>query len=119
MKKILMNLSIGVIIAIIGLMIVPDVVPKAYALASRTFTYVAHCFKKSVIIGSTTNNPADSSAWLQIGDTMGARYHLYMPPTDTNKIAISKRKFGDVVLQRSDTTLYLWVGNTWRKYAYQ
>ncbi|HYD21540.1 MAG TPA: hypothetical protein VEB40_08700 [Flavipsychrobacter sp.] len=120
MKKLIKYTFLTALVAALGLLLTPqEYLPQAMAqVQTRTYTYLHHVFKKSVIVGTTKPSPADSSSWLQIGDSAGARYHIYFAPTDTGKIAIAKRKSGCLVYNNSDERFYLWDGEAWQTLAF-
>lgn len=73
---------------------------------------------RSLVVGKGDGAKPDASAHVTLGDTMSSKAALLISETDTGNVASSARKFGNFLLQRSDSSLYLWVGDRWRKLAY-
>jgi len=71
-------------------------------------------FRTAVCIARPTSAAPDTSSWLQIGDTNSRRAAVQLFPTDTAKVGVRK-KFGTVILNSADTTLWIYNGQKWKK----
>jgi hypothetical protein len=69
--------------------------------------------KKSLAVGKSTSLAAPDNVWIQISDTGSSRAALLISGTDTGKITGTKQ-FGTMMLNRSDSSLRIWLGS-WKK----
>jgi len=100
-------------IALLSILIM-DTTNEAWA-QGRNYHYVDVIAKKAMSVGKNTNSLPDSSAWLEIGEDSSTRSAILFHPTDTSLIDTTYRKFGTIILQESDSSFYMDLGDAWRR----